>query len=133
MRRIILTLPIFLIFALSTASAQRGPLWESDELGLSTEQQQKMEDMRFQHQKSMIQKRAQLKEAKLEMRNMMRKTEIDESAVLEKQRRISNIQNETSSRDAKGAHTGATREDDEDAPRQGWIQEISSRRGETAS
>jgi Spy/CpxP family protein refolding chaperone len=50
-----------------------------------------MEDMRFQHQKSMIQKRAQLKEAQLEMRNMMRKTEIDESAVLEKQRRISNL------------------------------------------
>jgi len=94
MRSVILTLPLILLFTISMANAQPGPIWQSEELGLSAEQQQKMEDMQFQHQKAMIQKRAQLKEAELEMRNMMRKSEIDEKGVLEQQRRVSALKGE---------------------------------------
>ncbi|UCE64887.1 MAG: Spy/CpxP family protein refolding chaperone [Candidatus Zixiibacteriota bacterium] len=96
MKNIIFTLPIMLLIAVLSANAQRGPMWQDKELNLTDQQKQKMDDLRFQHQKVMIQKNADLKEAKLEMRNMMRKTEVDEKAVLEKQKRISALKAEIS-------------------------------------
>jgi len=71
-------------------------MWQADELNLTDAQQEKLDDLRFQHQKMMIQKNADLKQAKLEMRNMMRKAEVDEKAVLEKQKRISALKSEIS-------------------------------------
>ncbi|UCC79624.1 MAG: Spy/CpxP family protein refolding chaperone [Candidatus Zixiibacteriota bacterium] len=94
MKKIILVLSLMLLFSLSTAGAQRGPIWQDKDLNLTEQQQQKMEDLRFQHQKVMIQKNAALKEARLEMRNMMRKTEVDEKAVLGKQKQISALKAE---------------------------------------
>ena len=96
MKRIILALPLMLLIAVSSANAQRGPMWQDEELNLTDQQRQKMDDLRFQHQKAMIQKNADLKEARLEMRNMMQKTEVDEKAVLEKQKRISALKSEIS-------------------------------------
>ena len=94
MKNIILALPIMLLVAVSSADAQRGPMWQDEDLNLTDQQQQKMDDLKFQHQKAMIQKNADLKEAKLEMRNMMRKTEVDEKAVLGKQKQISTLKAE---------------------------------------
>ena len=96
MRSIILTLPVILLLSISTVNAQRGPMWQNEELNLTEQQQQKLDDLRFLHQKAMIQKKADLKEAELEMRNLMQKTEIDEKAVLEKQKRISALKAEIS-------------------------------------
>lgn len=89
MRNVIFVLPIMLLLAMSSANAQRGPMWMDEDLNLTEQQQQKMEDLRFQHQKSMIQKKAALKTAELEMRNMMQEANLDEKAVLAKQKEIS--------------------------------------------
>lgn len=94
MKKAIFILPLILLFAVSSAIAQRGPAWQDEELNLTEQQQQKMDDLRFQHQKAMIQKNADLKEAKLEMQNMMQKTEVDEKAVLGKQKQISALKAE---------------------------------------
>jgi Spy/CpxP family protein refolding chaperone len=94
MKKIILALPIMLLIAISSADAQRGPMWQDEDLNLTDQQQQKLEDLRFQHQKAMIQKNANLKEAKLEMRNMMQKTEVDEKTILAKQKQISTLKSE---------------------------------------
>lgn len=94
MKKVILILPLMLLVAISSAIAQRSPVWQEEELNLTEQQQQKMDDLRFQHQKAMIQKNADLKEAKLEMRNMMQKTEVDEKAVLGKQKQISALKAE---------------------------------------
>ena len=96
MKSIILTMPLILLFAVSAANAQPGPLWQAEELNLSEAQQQKLDDLQFQHQKAMIQKQADLKEAKLEMKNLMQKAEIDEKTVLEKHKRISALKAEIS-------------------------------------
>lgn len=94
MKRIIFVLPLMSLFVISSANAQRGPMWQDEDLNLTEQQQQKMEDLMFQHQKVMIQKNAALKEARLEMRNMMGKTEVDEKAVLAKQKQISALKAE---------------------------------------
>ena len=96
MKRIIFALPLMLLVAISSANAQRGPMWQAEELNLTDAQQQKLDDLRFQHQKAMIKKKADLQEARLEMRNMMQKVEVDERAVLEKQRRMSALKAEIS-------------------------------------
>jgi len=77
MKNIILALPIMLLVSVSSADAQRGPMWQDEDLNLTDQQQQRLDDLRFQHQKAMIQKSANLKEARLEMRNMMQKTEVE--------------------------------------------------------
>jgi Spy/CpxP family protein refolding chaperone len=89
MRNVIFALPIMLLLAMSSANAQRGRMWMDKDLQLTEQQQQQMEDLRFQHQKAMIQKKAALKTAELEMRNMMQKANLDEKAVLAKQKEIS--------------------------------------------
>ena len=66
----------------------------ADELGLTDDQIDKLADMRFAHQKEMISKKAALKEAKLELRQLMRKTEVDRKAALAKQEKISAIKAE---------------------------------------
>ena len=58
MKNIILALPIMLLVAVSSADAQRGPMWQDEDLNLTDQQQQKMDDLKFQHQKAMIQKNA---------------------------------------------------------------------------
>ena len=55
MRNVIFVLPIMLLLAVSSANAQRGPMWMDEDLNLTDQQQQKLEDLRFQHQKVMIQ------------------------------------------------------------------------------
>ena len=107
MKRIIFALPLILLIAISSANAQRSPAWMEDELNLTDQQQQKLDDLMFQHQKVMIKKKADLQEARLEMRNMMQKVEVDERAVLEKQRRMSALKAEISE--------STTREADKDA------------------
>ena len=53
MKNIIFALPIMLLVAISSANAQRGPMGQAKDLNLTDQQQQKLEDLRFQHQKIM--------------------------------------------------------------------------------
>ena len=91
MKRIALILPLILLIAASFAYAQRGPMWQDDDLNLTDQQKQQMDDLRFQHQKVMIQKNAELKEAKLDLQNMMRNVNVDEKAVLAQQKKVSTL------------------------------------------
>jgi Spy/CpxP family protein refolding chaperone len=77
------------MLAIATVNAQPGPGRGFDELDLSDDQVKQLDDLRYQHQKAMIQKRADLKAAELDMRQMMQKSDIDEKAVLAKQKDIS--------------------------------------------
>jgi Spy/CpxP family protein refolding chaperone len=80
-----------LMLAVSAVNAQPGPAWKSDDLKLSDTQQKQLDDLRFQHQKVMIQKKADLKKAELDMRQMMQQSNVDEKAALAKQKEISGI------------------------------------------
>ena len=63
----------------------------TDELGLTDDQVDNLADMRFEHQKEMIKKKAALKEARLELRHLMRDAEVDKKAALSRQEKISAI------------------------------------------
>ncbi|MEE8418078.1 MAG: hypothetical protein V3S06_05370, partial [candidate division Zixibacteria bacterium] len=93
MFKVILAILMSSILFLSVASAQPkgGMMMATDELGLAEDQMDKLADMRFAHQKEMIKKRAALDEARLELRRLMRKAEVDKKAALSRQEKISTI------------------------------------------
>lgn len=93
MLKVILAISMSSILFLSAASAQPrgGIIKAAHELGLTDDQMDKVADMRFEHQKEMIKKKAALKEARLELRHMMRNAEVDKKAALAAQGKISSI------------------------------------------
>ncbi len=93
MFKVILAISMSSILFLSVASAQPkgGIIKAAHELGLTDDQMDKVADMRFVHQKEMIKKKAALKEARLELRHMMRNAEVDKKAALATQEKISSI------------------------------------------
>lgn len=93
MFKVILALSMSSLLFISVANAQPkgGMMMAADELGLTEDQMDKLSDLRFEHQKEMIQKKAALQEAKLELRQLMRKAEVDKKTALSRQERISAI------------------------------------------
>lgn len=81
----------FLFIPSANAQPKGGMMMAVDELGLTEDQVDKLADMRFAHQKEMIKKRAVLDEARLELRRLMNKAEVDKKAALSRQERISTI------------------------------------------
>jgi protein CpxP len=63
----------------------------ADKLNLSDQQQEQLENLKLQFDKDIIQKRADLKMARLDLKEIMMKTPIDEKAALKKQDQISSI------------------------------------------
>ncbi len=94
MKRKLLLLMTAVIMLGSTAYAQRGPSGIFEDLNLTDDQQQRIDDLRYQHRKAMIKRKAELEEAKLEFRRIMRNVEIDEKAALERHNKMSSLKAE---------------------------------------
>ena len=78
-----------LILATAASAQPRGGIMKAaDELGLTDQQIDKLEELGYQHQKEMIGKQAAVKEAKLEMKELMRKDNVDEKAAMAKQEKV---------------------------------------------
>jgi Spy/CpxP family protein refolding chaperone len=74
------------------ANAQPGNIMAmADELKLTDQQIEQFRSLRIQHEKEIIPLQADLKLAKLELREIMMKDKLDEKAALAKQDRISDI------------------------------------------
>ncbi len=93
MFKVILALSMSSLLLVSVANAQPrgGMMMAADELGLTEDQMDKLSDLRFEHKKAMIQKKAALQEAKLELRQLMRKAEVDKKTALSRQEKISAV------------------------------------------
>ena len=78
-----------LLLSVANAQPRGGMMMAVDELGLTDNQVDKLAEMRFEHQKEMIKKRAALKEARLELRQLMRNAEVDKKAALSRQEKLS--------------------------------------------
>jgi Spy/CpxP family protein refolding chaperone len=90
MFKVILALSMSSLLLLSVANAQpRGVMMAADKLGLTDDQADRLVDMRYELQKEMIKKKAALKEARLELRQLMRKAEVDKKAALSRQAELS--------------------------------------------
>jgi len=94
MKRTAILLIVLSIIIGPSAYAQPGHFRNMDDLNLTVDQQRQMEDLGFQHQKSMIKKKAALEEAQLDFHKLMSNVEVDEKAVLEQQRKVSSLKGE---------------------------------------
>jgi Spy/CpxP family protein refolding chaperone len=96
MFRIILAVSVLSLMLIPVADAQPrgGMMMATEELQLTDQQMDKMADLRFEHQKAMISKRAALKEARLELRQVLRKAEVDRKAAMARQEKISALKAE---------------------------------------
>lgn len=91
-----ITLAMSVVMMATTVNAQpRGMMGVAEELNLTDDQIEKMEAFRFEHQKAMIQKRADLKTARLELKELMRKAKVDRKAAISRQEKISSVRSET--------------------------------------
>ncbi len=93
MFKVILAFSVSSLLFISMANAQPkgGIIKAAHELGLTDDQMDKVADMRFVHQKEMIKKKAALDEARLELRQLLRKAEVEKKAALSRQEKISTI------------------------------------------
>lgn len=94
MRSKLFILIIAVIVSGSFAYAQPGHFRNMDDLELTDDQQRQMDDLGYQHQKSMIKKKAALEEAQLDFHKLMRSVEVDEKAVLKQQGKVSSLKGE---------------------------------------
>jgi hypothetical protein len=95
MNKLILTIAAATFLSASAAKAQPGMLMKmADKLELTEQQIGQLQDLKIQHEKDLIQKQADLKLARLELKEIMIKVNIDEKAALSKQDRISGIKGE---------------------------------------
>jgi Spy/CpxP family protein refolding chaperone len=67
-----------------------------DKLNLTDQQQEQLQNLMFQHQKEMITKKANLKIAELELREIMMKSQVDENAALKQNDKVSSLEAEIS-------------------------------------
>lgn len=86
------TAAILLLTSSAGSQPRMGMMME--ELGLSDQQVQQLESLKLQHQMEMVQKQADLKMARLELKEIMMKDSIDEKAALAKQDKISSVKAE---------------------------------------
>jgi len=109
MFKMILAVSASLLTLISAATAQpRGEmLMAADELGLTEDQVNRLDDLMLQHQKEMIRKKAAMMEARLDLKAMMREAKVDEKTALAKQDSISKIKADIAS--AKLKHKLAMR------------------------
>jgi len=96
MRKIALVSGILILFTVTAMAQGPGMGMLAEELSLTDQQKGQMESMAFQHQKQMIPLRADLKLAKLELREIMATARVDEKAAISKNEKISSIKAEIS-------------------------------------
>ncbi len=85
-----LIFPLAVVLMVSTANGQPNEkMMNREGLNLTDDQIEKLDQLRLKHQIEMVKKQAEVKEARLELKAMMRKTSVDEKAVLDKQNKIS--------------------------------------------
>lgn len=91
MIRIILAASILSLVFIPVANAQPkgGMTMAMEELQLTDQQMDRLADLRFEHQKAMISKSAALKEARLELQQLMRKAAVDKKAAMAAQDKVS--------------------------------------------
>jgi Spy/CpxP family protein refolding chaperone len=94
MKTVILGATVAIFLLASSAGSQPRMGMMMDELGLSHQQVQQLETLMIQHQKEMVKERADLKMARLELKEIMMKDSIDEKAALAKQDKISSVKAE---------------------------------------
>jgi Spy/CpxP family protein refolding chaperone len=89
---ILIAIAVAAMLAATLAFAQPGsPGRMADKLKLTDQQQEQLDNLRLQLQKDLVQKQADLKLARLDLKEIMMKTPIDEKAALKKQDQISSI------------------------------------------
>jgi Spy/CpxP family protein refolding chaperone len=99
LRYLITTLVLAFLLVPAVSQAQMCQLLAmSDELELSEEQIQKIQDNAFAMRKDLIQKRADMEKAKLELRQIMLAKQIDKKAALQKTDEISALKAELAKR-----------------------------------
>ncbi|MCP4582352.1 MAG: periplasmic heavy metal sensor [candidate division Zixibacteria bacterium] len=92
MKTLITTLAIIVLLAPAYALAQHGHfMGMADELELTDQQLEQMQMEKLAHQKEMIQVKADLEKAKLELKEIMIAKQIDKNAALKKRETISAI------------------------------------------
>ncbi len=98
MKKTALLTMILLALAIVSASAQPPAMMgmgdkmaTGDQLNLTDQQKESMQNLMLQHQKAMVQTKADLKLAQLELREIMMKTKVDEKAALNQVDKISKI------------------------------------------
>jgi Spy/CpxP family protein refolding chaperone len=128
MFKTILALFATVILLVTTVDAQprKGIMMAADGLELTDQQIDRLEELRFEHQKEMIKKQAVVKEARLEMRMLMKETRVDEKAALAKQDRIAGLKAEIGK--AKLKHRLAMRQVLTDEQLEKWMKMKRDRR-----
>ena len=95
MKRIVMALAGLAVFAMGAIS-QPGPgeRWKSihDELGLSDQQEEQIEKLRSDHQKTMIDQRGRIATARVELRDLLRAEALDRPAIDKKMQEIANLE-----------------------------------------
>ncbi len=79
---------ILLLTVTLGAQPRGGIMAAADDLELTDQQIEKLQDLRYRHQKDMIAKQAELKEARLELKELMRQAGVDEKAAMARQERV---------------------------------------------
>jgi septal ring factor EnvC (AmiA/AmiB activator) len=92
MKKVTLLALAITLMSFAAAGAQPGGLLKADDdLGLSDQQIEEIQRLGIQHQKQMIGLQADLKTARLELKELMMKTRVDEKAAISKQDHISAV------------------------------------------
>jgi Spy/CpxP family protein refolding chaperone len=91
MFRLVVAASVLSLILIPVANAQPrgGMMMAAKELQLTDQQMDKLADLRFEHQKAMISEQATLKQARLELRQLMRKAAVDKKAAMAMQDKIS--------------------------------------------
>ena len=79
---------VLILTAAASAQPRGGILMAADKLELTDQQIDKLEDLGYQHKKEMISKHAAVKEAKLELGELMRKADVSEKAAMGRQEKV---------------------------------------------
>ena len=93
-RTIIMVFAITLLSAVMSTAQPMDFGKAGDKLGLTDQQIEQMRSLRVKHQSDMIMRRAELKVAQLELREMMMSSKLNESAALSKQEQISKMKSD---------------------------------------
>ena len=80
-----------MLISVAGAQPRGGMMMAVEELGLTEDQLNRVDDLMLQHQKQMIELKAGVQKAKLELKAMMRKAKVDEKSALAKQDEISKL------------------------------------------
>ena len=87
-----LVVTLVVLLAASLVYAQPDIMEAADDLKLTQQQMEKLQDMRLKHRKEMLRKMTELDVAEIELQEMMAKSKVDEKAVMEHMDKIAMLE-----------------------------------------